>query len=98
ARAPIICVEGVVSRNPERPVSPGVVFRSSRAVLELITRSDGLLAATAGMNTSCARGDDATLIPNLGALPLDWVCLFRPTKLEQDNGTGRIEVAEHRCR
>ena len=23
---------------------------------------------------------------------------FRPTKLEQDNGTGRVEVAEHRCR
>ena len=39
-----------------RPVAPGVVFRSSRAVLELMTRSDGLLAATAGMNTSCARG------------------------------------------
>src|SRR5262249_38266783 len=56
AQASIISAEGVVNRNPERPVTPGVVFRSSRAVLELITRSDDLLAATAGMNTSCARG------------------------------------------
>ena len=58
------------------------------------------------MNSSRAR-DGATLIPNLGdefvehgpmPLPLDWFAIFRPTKLEQDNGTGRIEVAEHRCR
>jgi hypothetical protein len=57
------------------------------------------------MNTSRAR-DDATLIPNLGdefvehgPCPAARLGLpFHPTKLEQDNGTGRIEVAEHRCR
>jgi Transposase domain (DUF772) len=28
----------------------------------------------------------------------EWSVPFPLTKLEQDNGTGRIEVAEHRCR
>jgi hypothetical protein len=59
-------------------------------------------AATAGMNSSRAR-DDATLIPNLGDEFVEHgprpcrstgFAFFRPTKLEQDNGTGRIEVAE----
>jgi hypothetical protein len=31
-------------------------------------------------------------------LPRGWGLLFHQTRLEQDNGTGRIEVAEHRCR
>jgi hypothetical protein len=36
----------------------------------------------------------------LGPMIPNEVCLFafRPTKLEQDNGTGRVEMAEHRCR
>src|SRR5262249_57726167 len=34
----------------------------------------------------------------LDGVKMNSVCPFRPTKLEQDNGTGRIEVAEHRCR
>ncbi len=61
---------------------------------------------TARMNSSRAR-DDARLIPNLGDEFVEHgprpcrstgFAFFRPTKLEQDNGTGRIEVAEHRCR
>jgi hypothetical protein len=28
----------------------------------------------------------------------EWSVPFRLTKLEQGNGTGRTEVAEHRCR
>src|SRR5262249_1455858 len=34
----------------------------------------------------------------LDGVKMNSVCPFRPTKLDQDNGTGRIEVAEHRCR
>jgi putative tryptophan/tyrosine transport system substrate-binding protein len=64
---------------------------------------EGVAKAFTGANELVA----ATVIPLAHAVaakrsslrvPLDWVCLFRPTKLEQDNGTGRIEVAEHRCR
>jgi hypothetical protein len=37
----------------------------------------------------------AMTYPPLGP---EWSVPFRLTKLEQGNGTGRIEVAEHRCR
>jgi hypothetical protein len=37
----------------------------------------------------------AMAYPSLGA---EWSVPFRLIKLEQGNGTGRIEVAEHRCR
>jgi hypothetical protein len=34
-----------------------------------------------------------------GHVPAAWLGLpFRPITLEEDNATGRIEVAEHRCR
>jgi hypothetical protein len=54
------------------------------------------------MNSSRAR-DDATLIPNLGDEFVEHgprpcrstgFAFFRPTKLEQDNGTGRIEAED----
>jgi hypothetical protein len=43
----------------------------------------------------------APALSSIGAampVPLGWGLLFCPTTLEQDNGTGRIEVAKHRCR
>jgi hypothetical protein len=50
---------------------------------------------------SWARASLTRLMPSskgaATSLPLGWVP-FRPITPEEDNGTGRIEVAEHRCR
>ena len=50
------------------------------------------------INLQSARTPGLTIpIGAATSLPLGWVP-FRPITPEEDDGTGRIEVAEHRCR
>src|SRR5262249_16348433 len=89
--------DGLSKKNaaaiPTMTIPAPTLFQNEAANL---TRS---LRCTVELLSKCSSSRISVLLQwPLHGVKMNSVCPFRPTKLEQDNGTGRIEVAEHRCR